>query len=68
MVQECRGFITEVNRILGDEMEEWVNEFRQNLAEIDKAAKAKAEDPGLGAVNVVVTDGTECEEGWTLSC
>jgi hypothetical protein len=67
MVQGCRGFIEEVNRILRDEMEEWVYEFRQNLAEIDKAAKAQAENLGLGAVNVVVTNGEECEEGWDLS-
>jgi len=44
----------------------WVDEFRQNLAELDKAAKAQVQDAGLGAVNVVVTNGEQCEEGWDI--
>jgi hypothetical protein len=67
LIQRCRDFIEEVNQILRDEMDEWVKEFRQNLAEIDKAAKAEAQYAGLGAVNVTVTNGEECKDGWEVS-
>jgi len=67
LVQSCRDFIQEVNQILRDEMGMWVDEFRQNLAELDKAVKAQVQNAGLGAANVVVTNGEQCEEGWDIS-
>jgi hypothetical protein len=67
LVQPCRDFIEALNRILRDEMDEWVNEFRRNLAEIDKAARAHARELGLGALTVVVTNGEQCADGWEVA-
>lgn len=67
LVQCCRDFMGEINQILVGEMDDWVNEFRQNLAEIDKATKARALELGQGALTVVVTNGAQCEDGWDIS-
>ena len=48
-------------------MDVWVQEFRQNLAEIDKAAKANAQAVNLSALNVTVSNGHQCEQAWELS-
>jgi hypothetical protein len=67
MAQRCKDFICQINEILKDEMDDWVQEFRRNLAEIDKAAKARAQATSFSAVNVKVSNGDQCEHGWELS-
>jgi hypothetical protein len=67
LLQQCRDFIEQVNQTLKEEMEEWVHEFRQNLAEIDKVAKAQAQMIDKGAINVMVSNADQCKDGWYIS-
>lgn len=67
MIQRCKEFLGQINDILKNEMDEWVKEFRQNLAEIDKATKAKTQVVSLGAINVNISNGNQCDGGWELS-
>jgi SMODS and SLOG-associating 2TM effector domain 2 len=67
LIQLCRGLIEALNGILRTEMGEWVSEFRQNLAQVDQAAKVQAQTLGLGAANLLVTNGEQCPDGWELS-
>ena len=59
--------MTQINDILKAEMDTWVTEFRAAIADIDKAAKAQAEVMRLGAANISVTNGEQCQDGWQLS-
>jgi SMODS and SLOG-associating 2TM effector domain 2 len=62
-----KAFVTQVNSIVRQETDAWIQEFQSTLKEIDEAAKAKAAISGLGAVNIVVTNGDVCDNGWDLS-
>lgn len=66
-LQHCKLFMSEVNDILKAEMDTWVTEFRAAVADIDKAAKAQALILQLGAANITVTNGEQCQDGWQLS-
>lgn len=66
-LKRCKAFLAEVNDILKAEMDSWVTEFRAAIADIDKAAKAQAEVMRLGAANITVTNGDQCQDGWQLA-
>jgi hypothetical protein len=62
-----KAFVTQVNTIVRQETDAWIQEFQSTLKQIDEAAKAKAAVSDLGAVNVVVTNGDACDDGWRVS-
>lgn len=66
-IGQCKVFLAKVNGILAEEMDKWVQEFSAALKTIDEAARARAETMRLGAVNVTVTNGDACADGWRLS-
>lgn len=64
---EFKAFVTQVNTIVRQETDAWIQEFQSTLKQIDEAAKAKAAVSELGAINIRVTNGDACEDGWNLS-
>jgi hypothetical protein len=62
-----KAFVTQVNTIVRQETDAWIQEFQSTLKEIDEAAKTKVAINELGAVNIVVTNGDTCDDGWDLS-
>ncbi len=66
-LKRCKEFLAQVNGILKSEMDSWVTEFSAVIADIDKAAKAQVEVTRSGALNVTVTNGAQCPNGWRLS-
>lgn len=63
----AKSFVTEVQTIVEGETRAWAEEFKSSLKQIDEAAKAKAEVSALGGVNVTVTNGDQCDQGWELN-
>jgi conflict system pore-forming effector with SLATT domain len=62
-----KAFVTQVNTIVRQETDAWIQEFQSTLKQIDEAAKAKVAVSELGAVNITVTNGDACDDGWNLS-
>ena len=62
-----KAFVTQVNTIVRQETDAWIQEFQSTLKQIDEAAKAKAAVSELGAINITVTNGDACDDGWNLS-
>ena len=67
MIQRLRGFIVAVNAQTQKETEAWVLEFQTNLADLEKAAKARAQEQKPGRVEVTVTNAQSFEGGVTAS-
>lgn len=67
MIQRLRSFIVLVNSKTQQETEEWVMEFQANLADLEKAAKARAQEQKPGRVEVTVTNVQSFEPGVTAS-
>ena len=62
-----KAFVTQVNSIIRQETDAWIQEFQSTLKQIDEASKARAAVTELGAVNVTVTNGETCDDGWSLT-
>jgi hypothetical protein len=62
-----KAFVTQVNTIVRQETDAWIQEFQSTLKQIDEAAKAKAAVSELGAINITVANGDSCDDGWSLS-
>jgi hypothetical protein len=67
MIQRLKEFSVAVSAQLDQETQAWVSEFKTNLAEIEKTAKAQAEAARPGAISVTVTNGMETEDGFTVA-
>jgi hypothetical protein len=63
----ARGFRNEVNQVVLEETNRWIEEFQKSLKELDEALKARAEAAATGALNVTVTNGGDFKDGWDLS-
>jgi hypothetical protein len=66
MLYLCKETLSNLNLILKEEMDAWVQEFSAAIRDIDKAAQAKKEIMRLGGANILVTNGDICQEGWAL--
>lgn len=65
-IGRIRAFIAQVNAVVKEETDAWIMEFKAALAQLDQAAKAKADAGALGAVNITVTNGDASAGGWNL--
>lgn len=63
----CRTFLTQLNTILKDEMNTWVQEFSAAIQEIDRAAKTQAQVLQTGSASITVINGDRCASDWKLS-
>jgi hypothetical protein len=62
-----KAFVTQVNTIVRQETDAWIQEFQSTLKQIDEAAQAKAAVSELAAINITVTNGDACQDVWNLS-
>jgi hypothetical protein len=67
MIQRLRSFVVLVNSTTQRETEQWVMEFQANLADLEKAAKARAQEQKPGQVEVTVTNVQAFDPGVTAS-
>ena len=54
---QFKAFVTQVNIIVRQETDAWIQEFQTTLKQIDEAAQAKTVVSQLGAANIEVTNG-----------
>jgi hypothetical protein len=66
MIQRLKDFLVSVDAQIADETQAWVSEFRTNLAEIEKSAKAQAEAARPGVIDITVTNGMETDDGFMV--
>jgi len=74
MMETCRDFMMQVNDIIRNETQKWVSEFQAALRQVDeaareasKAAESRARAQQRGALEIEVTNGDRCTDGWTLA-
>jgi len=67
MIQRLRSFMVVVNGQTQKETEAWVMEFQANLADLEKAAKARAQEQKPGRVEVTASNAQTLEPGVTAS-
>ena len=67
LLERAKTFLSQVNQVVQDETNAWIEEFRSSLKEIDELVKAQEAATALAGLNVDVTNGDECEDGWTLT-
>ena len=60
-------FLGRVHSVVLEETNAWISEFQQALAQIDEQVKATTASSAIGAVNLTVSNGDKCTDGWTLS-
>ena len=73
MLVKCQEFLKLVHTLVKNETDKWASEFQAALTEVEQAAKtaaAAAKERGQqeqwGAINLEVTNGPQCPEGWRL--
>jgi hypothetical protein len=67
MLTRAKAFVVQLNTIVQDETNSWIDEFQTTLKQLDDATRAKAITTELGGLNVVVTNGDRAEGEWHIS-
>ena len=70
LVGRAKALTTTINSIVENETKKWADEFRDALGRLEEAAEAierAAPHERFGAINVTVTNGADCDDGWTVS-
>lgn len=67
MIQRVKEFLLTVNTQVEQETQAWVSEFKTNLAEIEKTAKAQGESTRPGAIDITLTNGMDTDDGFTVT-
>jgi hypothetical protein len=62
-----KSAVAQVDEIVTTETNEWAAEFRSALRQIEDAAKASSQSSKFGAMNLTVTNGDQCANGWSLA-
>lgn len=67
MIQRLKEFLITINNHVEKETQAWISEFKTNIADIEKGAKAQVEASQPGAIEITVTNGMETENGFTVA-
>jgi hypothetical protein len=59
MLARCKTFVLNVNSVVREETEGWIQEFQETLKMLDEKAKAQAVASEPGALNLTVTNGND---------
>jgi hypothetical protein len=63
---QLKSVAARISDIVINETNEWAAEFKSALRQIEESEKA-AEQSNLGGLNIMVTNGDACSDGWTVS-
>lgn len=63
----CYRFHSEISDIVKEETQAWKQQFEHSLALIDERLNMKFKDLKEGTLVLTVSNGSECEEGWTAN-
>lgn len=67
MLARSKAFISQVNTIIREETNVWVQEFQNTIKYLDDSIKAKPAVTEPGALNLTITNPELAAEGWLLS-
>ena len=67
MLARCKAFVSQINTIVRQETDVWVQEFQSTIKYLDESIKAKSASTEPGALNLTVTNGDLATEGWNLT-
>jgi hypothetical protein len=67
MLARCKAFTSQVNTIVREETNVWVQEFQTTIKYLDDFIKAKTSVTEPGALNLTIINGEEAEQGWILT-
>ena len=68
MIVRCKTFANQINTIVKEETNVWVQEFQNSIKSLDDSLKTKAAETASkpGALNIIITNGDTTNDGWTL--
>jgi hypothetical protein len=66
MLAPCKAFVSQVNNMVRDETNAWVQEFQSSIKYIDDTLKAGTRPPEPGALNINIINGEIAKDGWKL--
>lgn len=67
MLARSKAFISQVNTIIREETNVWVQEFQNTIKYLDESIKAKPAVTEPGALNLMITNPDVASGGWKLS-
>jgi hypothetical protein len=67
LLARCKAFVSQVNTIVREETDAWVQEFQSTIKYLDESIKARSAITEPGALNLTVLNGDEAAEGWELA-
>jgi hypothetical protein len=67
LLASVRVFIDKVDSIVVSETNQWVDEFREALKQVDESARTLQQPPQLGSIQVIVANGDATDSGWALA-
>ncbi len=66
-IGQCKNFLTKCNNLILEETTTWKTDFEKALKEIDESAKTAPVVQSTGAINLKITNGSDCKTGWKLA-
>lgn len=67
LVGKCATFVNEVQSMVKEETDLWVQEFRASLATLSEQVDAQRAALSTGAIEIYVENGTQSDNGWQVS-
>ena len=67
LLERAKAFLGQVNQVVQEETNAWIEEFRSTLKQIDELMKAQEVASAAAGLNIEVTNGEECDAGWTVT-
>lgn len=67
MLQQVQQFLKQIREIIHDETMQWATEFTEILKQIDEQAKLAAQAERKSMLQITVTNGDRCADGWLLT-
>ncbi len=66
LINKCAAFVTEIQNLIFEETQAWVEQFQSALQDIEKRLEAEAQIRRTGALNVNLISAGTLDDGWRL--
>ena len=67
LLERAKTFLGRVNLVVQEETNAWIEEFKSTLKQIDELVKAQEAASAADGLNLEVTNGADCDAGWTVA-
>jgi hypothetical protein len=66
-LNHCKEFVLNVHNVVQAETASWTKEFTAVIDDIDKSARLQTRNIEAGSVDVTISNGDQCSDGWQIS-